>query len=232
MDSPEAEENRSLIKRIGHSFFAFDLTNSVACEELLAYLEENLGQTPLLGKLRLTGFGKYGNTLEKHDEGAQAKNSLYLTSVWFRDDHKMFLSNIPGLEEVLSSAISQTSKKVGEDLQPIWVHALRQGPNLGTATSFGVHKDNDGDDCSEAMWTIIVKLTKDDPHRQMSRMEILSLPCISYPPHSGCAVAFPSCLYHQSLSADQECVKLVIKCSRLSKRRRTAKSLPAWTAAR
>ena len=190
------------------------------CQRLLDWLKANLGQDPPLGSVKLSGFARYGNTLEDHDKTAQAQNSLYIRGVWFeREDYKHFLARIPGLSGLLETAIKKASEEVEDKLKPIWVHALRQGPNLQTATSFGVHTDNDGQDCSQAAWTIIVKLTQDDPQLPASQMHILGLPVISYPSHRGSAVAFPSSLYHSSVKAKQECIKVVIKCARITQKR-------------
>jgi hypothetical protein len=175
------------------------------------------------GKLLGTCFGyaSYGKTLQTLDSEQQSTHTLLVTNALLPLVRR-FLPGFFAIEQQLAMWLQQ---RFGTVVELFYAHGLRQGPDTLSSTGFAIHQDTEDYDFIE--YTVVVKLTPDEPNEEPSAMRVVGAPFhFEYGPTPGASGCFRARLFHASVAptSEREHLKIAfffrssVKGERLAKR--------------
>ena len=125
------------------------------------------------GKLKMSdksvarGYKTYGKTLLEQNAEEQGLNTLLITQQLL----PAVRQNVPGFHAMEKQLASWLQAKFGTVVELYYAHGLRQGPLTLRSSGFSVHQDTEDYDFIE--YTIVVKLTADEPGEAPSAMRVV-----------------------------------------------------------
>ena len=135
---------------------------------------------------------------------------------------RRFLPGFFAIEQQLAMWLQQ---RFGTVVELFYAHGLRQGPDTLSSTGFAIHQDTEDYDFIE--YTVVVKLTPDEPNEEPSAMRVVGAPFhFEYGPTPGASGCFRARLFHASVAptSEREHLKIAfffrssVKGERLAKR--------------
>ena len=157
-------------------------------------LRDNMGNL-----YSIRGFNTYPKTLTTHDMDEQRLHTLLVTNKLLP---KVRL-HLPGFQAMEQQIATWLEKHFKTKVELFEAHALRQGPKTLRSTGFGVHQDNEEHTCIE--YTVVVKLTPDEPNEEPSAMRVVGAPFhFEYGPTPGTSGCFRAGLFHASIVPKSE----------------------------
>ena len=157
------------------------------------------------GKLKMSdksvarGYKTYGKTLLEQNAEEQGLNTLLITQQLL----PAVRQNVPGFHAMEKQLASWLQAKFGTVVELYYAHGLRQGPLTLRSSGFSVHQDTEDYDFIE--YTIVVKLTADEPGEAPSAMRVVGADRhFHYGAKHGDAGCFRARLYHASVEPTSE----------------------------
>lgn len=109
---------------------------------------------------------------------------------------RLRVNGFRALEEELVTFLHRT---YGTVVELFYAHGLRQGPHTLQSTGFDVHQDTEDFDFIE--YTVVVKLTADEPGEAPSQMRVVGAGrYFDYGPAAGDAGSFRARVHHASVA--------------------------------
>ena len=163
-------------------------------------MEENWGPKALMVNGRkCEGYSTYPKTILEYNSAEQQKHTLLVNQSWLPD----FRRHVAGFKEIEDELIRIISEKFGVVVELFYAHGLRQSPETLRSTGFDVHQDTE--DFEFIKYTVVVKLTADEPNEPCSKMAVVgALDDFSYGPEAGASGHFDAELYHMSRKPESE----------------------------
>ena len=172
------------------------------------------------------GYSTYPKTILEYNSAEQQKHTLLVNQSWLPD----FRRHVAGFKEIEDELIRIISEKFGVVVELFYAHGLRQSPETLRSTGFDVHQDTE--DFEFIKYTVVVKLTADEPNEPCSKMAVVgALDDFSYGPEAGASGHFDAELFHMSRKpeSEREHLKMAFFFRRCEKGERLAlrEALPA-----
>ena len=146
------------------------------------------------------GYTTYGKVLAAHDSEQQRTHTLLITHPLL----PLVRDEVPGFAAIEEFLVGWLHAQYGTVVELYFAHGLRQSPHTLKSTGFDVHQDVE--DFAFIEYTVVVKLTPDQPEEPPSQMRIVGAPrYFSYGPASGDAGAFRARAFHASVEPAAEC---------------------------
>ena len=166
----------------------------------------------------------------EYNSAEQQKHTLLVNQSWLPD----FRRHVTGFKEIEDELIRIISEKFGVVVELFYAHGLRQSPETLRSTGFDVHQDTE--DFEFIKYTVVVKLTADEPNEPCSKMAVVgALDDFSYGPEAGASGHFDAELFHMSRKpeSEREHLKMAFFFRRYEKGERLAlrEALPGRAAA-
>ena len=163
-------------------------------------METNWGPKALMVNGRkCEGYSTYPKTILEYNSAEQQKHTLLVNQSWLPD----FRRHVAGFKEIEDELIRIISEKFGVVVELFYAHGLRQSPETLRSTGFDVHQDTE--DFEFIKYTVVVKLTADEPNEPCSKMAVVgALDDFSYGPEAGASGHFDAELYHMSRKPESE----------------------------
>jgi hypothetical protein len=140
------------------------------------------------------GYSSYGKVIEPHNAEEQRLNTLLMTNARLPACRKQ----LPGFAEMELELADWLHRRFGTVVELFFAHGLRQSPETLRSTGFAVHQDTEEFDFIE--YSVVVKLTQDEPGEPPSAMRVVGAPChFEYGPSAGASGCFRSRLHHASV---------------------------------
>jgi hypothetical protein len=140
------------------------------------------------------GYSSYGKVIEPHNAEEQRLNTLLMTNARLPACRKQ----LPGFVEMELELADWLHRRFGTVVELFFAHGLRQSPETLRSTGFAVHQDTEEFDFIE--YSVVVKLTQDEPGEPPSAMRVVGAPChFEYGPSAGASGCFRSRLHHASV---------------------------------
>ena len=113
-------------------------------------------------------------------------------------------AHVPGFAALEAELLTWLREHRGIHAELFYAHALRQSPKLLAGTGFDVHQDTEEFDFIE--YTVVVKLTADEPGEAPSSMRVLAAAGgdFHYGASAGSAGCFTARLHHASVAPTSE----------------------------
>ena len=152
------------------------------------------GALTLRNRRRVQGYASYGKTLSDHDEEQQRTHTLLFTHALL----PVCRTFIPGFADMETRLARWCHERFGTTVSLWFAHGLRQSPETLKSTGFDVHQDTE--EFSFIAYTVVVKLTADEPDEPPSAMTVVSADNhFCYGPTAGAAGCFRATLHHASV---------------------------------
>ena len=165
--------------------------NAKDCAE---YLKQHWtdGKLPL-GETLCHGYASYAKVLEEHDEVQQRTHTLLMTNALL----PLVRKYVPGFREMEESLVQWLNERFSTVVELFFAHGLRQSSATLKSTGFDVHQDTEDYDFIE--YTVVVKLSADEPKEPPSAMRVVGAhEHFYYGKEAGAAGCFLARLYHAS----------------------------------
>ena len=171
-----------------------------AAQECAATLESDwLNGCLKLPSLEVKGFNTYTTTLAKLDSEQQRLHTLLVTEELLPSVR----SHLPGFHAMECEIVKWLEEHYETKVELFQAHGLRQGPRTMSSTGFAVHQDNEIFKFIE--YSVVVKLTPDEPDEVPSAMRVVGAPVhFKYGNMAGACGCFLAGLYHASVEPRSE----------------------------
>ena len=147
-----------------------------------------------LPNLEVKGFNTYTTTLSKLDSEQQRLHTLLVTEELLPSVR----SHLPGFHAMECEIVKWLEEHYKTKVELFQAHGLRQGPRTMSSTGFAVHQDNEIFKFIE--YSVVVKLTPDEPDEAPSAMRVVGAPVhFQYGNMAGACGCFLAGLWHASV---------------------------------
>lgn len=167
-----------------------------AASRCAMYLKEHWrdGSLRLNAFVKCQGYTTYGKTIQSHDAEEQSLNTLLITHALL----PLVQQKVPGFEEMATELAGYLQQRYDTVVELYFAHGLRQGRETLGSTAFDVHQDTE--DFEFIKYTVVVKLTPDEPGEPPSQMRVVGAgQHYHYGARAGAAGLFLAPLYHASV---------------------------------
>lgn len=113
-----------------------------------------------------SGYGTYIKTIGEHSPQAQREKTLLLTNAML----PLVREQVSGFAEMEGQLVDWLQSKYSTVVELFYAHGLRQSPETGDSSLISVHQDTEDYDFIE--YTVVVKLTADEPFEAPSSMRV------------------------------------------------------------
>ncbi len=132
--------------------------------------------------------------LEPHNAEKQRLYTLLITNPML----PLARERVDGFAALEEELITWLHRTYGTVVELFYAHGLRQGPHTLQSTGFDVHQDTEDYDFIE--YTVVVKITADEPGEAPSEMRVVGgTRHFEYGPNAGDAGSFRARVYHASV---------------------------------
>ena len=148
---------------------------------------------------KIRGYSTYAKTLDAHDSEEQRTHTLLFTPGTL----PVLRVHVPGFEAIEAELALWLLSRFDTFVELHSAHALRQSPETLKSTTFGVHQDTE--DEPSILYTVVVKLTADEPDEVPSEMRVVGASeHFRYGAAAGSSGCFKASLHHASVKPSSE----------------------------